>query len=174
MIRRHPHVYGDAKVETRAELLDQWEKIKTQEKKRETRLSAMDDVPKGMPGLVRAMKVSKAAVKKGFEWENIHQVLDTVKSEIAEFESALEQGDEEGLMMELGDVLFTLVNVARFAGFHPETALSRATAKFESRFRLMEKALAEQGISLDTLSAPEKEAFWSRAKQAHLKSQPFG
>jgi MazG family protein len=174
MIRRHPHVYGDAKVETRAELLDQWERIKTQEKKRETRLSAMDDVPKGMPGLVRAMKVSKAAVKKGFEWENIHQVLDTVKSEIAEFESALEQGDEEGLMMELGDVLFTLVNVARFAGFHPETALSRATAKFESRFRLMEKALAEQGISLDTLSAPEKEAFWSRAKQAHLKSQPFG
>jgi MazG family protein len=174
MIRRHPHVYGDAKVETRAELLDQWEKIKTQEKKRETRLSAMDDVPKGMPGLVRAMKVSKAAVKKGFEWENIHQVLGTVKSEIAEFESALEQGDEEGLMMELGDVLFTLVNVARFAGFHPETALSRATAKFESRFRLMEKALAEQGISLDTLSAPEKEAFWSRAKQAHLKSQPFG
>ncbi len=174
MIRRHPHVYGDAKVETRAELLDQWERIKTQEKKRETRLSAMDDVPKGMPGLVRAMKVSKAAVKKGFEWENIHQVLGTVKSEIAEFESALEQGDEEGLMMELGDVLFTLVNVARFAGFHPETALSRATAKFESRFRLMEKALAEQGISLDTLSAPEKEAFWSRAKQAHLKSQPFG
>jgi MazG family protein len=174
MIRRHPHVYGDAKVETRAELLDQWERIKTQEKKRETRLSAMDDVPKGMPGLVRAMKVSKAAVKKGFEWENIHQVLDTVKSEIAEFESALEQGDEDGLMMELGDVLFTLVNVARFAGFHPETALSRATAKFESRFRLMEKALAEQGISLDTLSAPEKEAFWSRAKQAHLKSQPFG
>lgn len=173
MIRRHPHVYGDAKVDTRAGLLAQWERIKGREKKA-ARLSAMDDVPKGMPGLVRAMKVSKSAVKKGFEWEDIHQVLDTVKSEIAEFESALEQGDEDAMMLEFGDILFSLVNVARFAGFHPETALSRSTAKFESRFRLMEKALAEQSVSLDTLSAPEKEAFWSRAKQAHAKRQSSG
>jgi len=172
MIRRHPHVYGDAKVDTRAELLDQWERIKTREKKATPRPSAMDDVPKGMPGLVRAMKVSKSAVKKGFEWEDIHQVLDTVKSEIAEFESALEHGDEDALMLEFGDILFSLVNVARFAGFHPETALSRSTSKFESRFRLMEKALAERNITLDALSAPEKEAFWSRAKQAHAESQP--
>jgi MazG family protein len=174
MIRRHPHVYGDAKVNTRAELLDQWERIKIREKKGAVRSSAMDDVPKGMPGLLRAMKVSKSAVKKGFEWENIHQVLDTVKSEIAEFESALDQKDEEAMMLEFGDILFTLVNVARFAGFHPETALSRSTSKFESRFRLMEKALAERNLALDALSAPEKEAFWSRAKQAHAKSQSSG
>nr|BAH60906.1 putative MazG family protein [Desulfotignum balticum] len=144
MIRRHPHVYGDAVVKTRTELLDQWEQIKTREKNGDLRLSAMDDVPKGMPGLVRAMKVSKSAVKKGFDWENIHQVLDTVKSEMAEFESALEQKDEDAIMLEFGDILFSLVNVARFAGFHPETALARSTAKFESRFRLMETDLAEK------------------------------
>ncbi|MGM0394094.1 MAG: nucleoside triphosphate pyrophosphohydrolase [Thermodesulfobacteriota bacterium] len=167
MIRRHPHVYGDAVVNTRNELLDQWERIKLREKSGSTRSSAMDEVPRGMPGLLRAMKVSKSAVNKGFEWENIHQVLDTVKSEIAEFESALAQKDKDAVMLEFGDVLFSLVNVARFAGFHPETALARATAKFESRFRLMEADLSEKNITLDALSASEKEAFWSRAKQAH-------
>lgn len=171
MIRRHPHVYGDAVVKTRAELLDQWEQIKIREKNGAPHLSAMDDVPKGMPGLVRAMKVSKSAVKKGFEWENIHQVLDTVKSEIYEFESALEQKNEDAIMLEFGDILFSLVNVARFAGFHPETALARATAKFESRFRLMEADLTEKKISLDALSASEKDVFWSRAKQAHENNQ---
>jgi tetrapyrrole methylase family protein/MazG family protein len=171
MIRRHPHVYGDAVVKSRTELLEQWERIKIQEKKGLARPSAMDNVPKGMPGLVRAMKVSKSAVRQGFEWENIHQVLDTVKSEIMEFESALEQADEDAMMLEFGDILFTLVNVARFAGFHPETALSKATAKFESRFRLMEAALAEKKLTLNALSASEKEIFWSRAKQAHEKNQ---
>lgn len=171
MIRRHPHVYGDAVVKTRTELLDQWERIKTREKTGVSRLSAMDDVPKGMPGLVRAMKVSKSAVKKGFDWENIHQVLDTVKSEMAEFESALEQKDEDAIMLEFGDILFSLVNVARFAGFHPETALSRATAKFEGRFRLMEADLAAKKTSLGALSASEKDVFWSRAKKAHENNQ---
>lgn len=171
MIRRHPHVYGDAVVKTRTELLDQWEQIKTREKNGDLRLSAMDDVPKGMPGLVRAMKVSKSAVKKGFDWENIHQVLDTVKSEMAEFESALEQKDEDAIMLEFGDILFSLVNVARFAGFHPETALARSTAKFESRFRLMETDLAEKKISLGALSASEKNVFWSRAKKVHDNNQ---
>ncbi len=171
MIRRHPHVYGDAVVKNRTELLDQWEKIKTREKNETFRLSAMDDVPKGMPGLIRAMKVSESAVKKGFDWENIHQVMGTVKSEISEFESALEQKDEDEIMLEFGDILFSLVNVARFAGFHPETALARATAKFENRFRLMEADLAEKKTTLHALSASEKEIFWSRAKQAHENNQ---
>jgi tetrapyrrole methylase family protein / MazG family protein len=167
MIRRHPHVYGNTVVNTRADLLDQWEQIKNREKDGKARSSAMDAVPKGMPGLLRAMKVSKSAVKQGFEWENLRQVLDTVKSEIAEFEAALDSADDDGVMLEFGDILFTLVNVARFAGFHPETALARATAKFESRFRLMESDLAREGKNLDALSASEKEAFWSRAKRAY-------
>jgi tetrapyrrole methylase family protein / MazG family protein len=174
MIRRHPHVYGTAKVKTRADLLDQWNRIKTREKSGCDRPSAMDEVPKGMPGLLRAMKVSKAAVKKGFEWEDIHQVLDTVKKEIKEFEAALEKADEDGILLEFGDILFSLVNVARFAGFHPETALARSTAKFEHRFRLMEEDLAQKNVVLGTLSASEKERFWTRAKQAHERNQSSG
>ncbi|MCF8092798.1 MAG: nucleoside triphosphate pyrophosphohydrolase [Desulfotignum sp.] len=167
MIRRHPHVYENAVVKTQSDLLDQWERIKTLEKTGSARSSAMDAVPRGMPGLLRAMKVSRSAVKQGFEWENIHQVLDTVKSEISEFEAALEKGDEDGAMLEFGDIVFSLVNVARFAGFHPETALARATAKFEGRFRVMEAELIKQNMTLEGMSAEQKERFWSRAKQAH-------
>ncbi len=169
MIRRHPHVYGSAVVETENDLLEQWEQIKTREKKNPVKSSALDAVPGGMPGLLRALKVSKIAVRQGFEWENIHQVLDTVKKEIAEFEEAVEKEDADGAMLELGDILFSLVNVARFAGFHPETALSRSTAKFEGRFRLMEAELAQKNCSLQVLSADEKEAFWARAKHRYDK-----
>ena len=118
-----------------------------------------------MPGLLRALKVSKSAVKEGFDWDNIHQVLDTVKEEIQEFETALEDQSQDEAMMEFGDILFSLVNVARFSGFHPETALASATAKFEGRFRLMEKSLVQEKIDLKKLSSEEKEQHWQRAKQ---------
>ena len=191
MIRRHPHVYDTAVVSSDEELSRQWEQIKRLEKKqaqekkesfhkkdsgmefkafdkkeyREIENSSLDSVPKGMPGLLRALKVSKCAVKEGFEWENIHQILDTVKEEIHEFEIALEKETQDEAMMEFGDILFSLVNVARFAGFHPETALSRSTAKFEGRFRLMEKALNQEKTKLKNLSSEEKELQWHRAKQ---------
>jgi len=129
--------------------------------------SALDSVPRGMPGLLRALKVSKCAVKEGFEWENIHQILDTVKEEIHEFEIALEKETQDEAMMEFGDILFSLVNVARFAGFHPETALSSSTAKFEGRFRLMEKALYQEKTKLKNLSSEEKDLQWNRAKQGY-------
>ena len=198
MIRRHPHVYDTAIVNTDEELHRQWDQIKAAEKENArgknalkndalknddpkndvgTRSkdfvqneqgrevgSALDSVPKGMPGLLRALKVSKSAVKEGFDWENIHQVLDTVKEEIQEFETALETQSQDEAMMEFGDILFSLVNVARFAGFHPETALSSATAKFEGRFRLMEKSLAQKKIDLKKLSSEEKELHWQQAK----------
>ncbi len=169
MVRRHPHVYGSAVVKTEKALLDQWEQIKTREKDWPETRSALDSVPGGMPGLLRAFKVSKIAVRLGFEWENIHQVLDTVKNEIAEFEAALEDKNEDEAVLEFGDILFSLVNVARYAGFHPETALSRSTAKFEGRFRLMEAELARKNQSLEALSAAEKEAFWDRAKHSYDK-----
>jgi uncharacterized protein YabN with tetrapyrrole methylase and pyrophosphatase domain len=175
-------------VETEEELNRQWEKIKRLEKetasKKEGRTadtslaqngnskgisSAMDSVPKGMPGLLRALKVSKSAVKEGFDWENIHQVLDKVKEEIQEFETALEKESPDAAMMEFGDILFSLVNVARFAGFHPETALSSATAKFEGRFKLMEEALHLEKIDLKKLSSEEKERHWQRAKKHYDK-----
>ena len=178
MIRRHPHVYENADVQSEAELLAQWDRIKAEEKKTAAAdsdqaevapPSALDNVPQGMPGLFRALKVSKSAVKVGFEWENIHQVLDTVKSEIAEFEAALAQGDKDEMELEFGDILFSLVNVARFAGFHPETALAKSTAKFEGRFRLMEEILRQENEVLAELPPPEKEKFWQRAKSDYDK-----
>ena len=116
-----------------------------------------------MPGLLRALKVSKSAVKAGFEWESLDQVLDTAVSEIHEFEEALSK-DRDDAMVEFGDILFSLVNVARFAGFHPETALYRSTSKFEQRFRTMESALDEQGLDLKQMPAREKETHWQAAK----------
>ena len=169
MINRHPHVYGDASVSTKEELDRQWDTIKTEEKKNNSqkRVSALDSVPKGMPSLMRALKVSKSAVKEGFDWDNIHEILDSVKDEIREFESALESGNQDDASMEFGDILFTLVNVARSAQFHPETALARSTAKFEGRFRVMEKELKQKDVKLADLSRGKKDLFWSRAKQSY-------
>jgi len=167
MIRRHPHVYKNASISTKEELDRQWETIKAQEKKEnnQIRVSALDDIPKGMPSLIRALKVSKSAVKTGFEWDNIQEVLSTVKEEIKEFESALQSGNREEANMEFGDILFTLVNVARFADIHPETALAGSTAKFEGRFRLMENELKKKNVKLADLSKNEKDQFWSLAKK---------
>ncbi|MEH0021217.1 MAG: nucleoside triphosphate pyrophosphohydrolase [Desulfobacter sp.] len=172
MIRRHPHVYDTAVVESEDALNRQWDEIKAQEKKEAGKpedVSVLDGVPKGMPGLMRALKVSKSAVKAGFEWEDMSQVLETVKSEIREFESARKKGDPEESMLEFGDILFSLVNVARFAGFHPETALYRSTAKFEGRFRVMEAALNKERLDLKTMASEEKEAHWQLAKKAYDK-----
>ncbi|MCG8620309.1 MAG: nucleoside triphosphate pyrophosphohydrolase [Desulfobacterales bacterium] len=172
MIRRHPHVYDTAEIDSEDALNRQWEEIKAKEKAdsgKDGDVSVLDNVPKGMPGLLRALKVSKAAVKAGFEWENLDQVMDTAKSEISEFEAARASGDEDGAMLEFGDILFSMVNVARFAGFHPETALYRSTAKFEGRFRKMEAALREERLDLKKMAPEEKEAYWQQAKTAYDK-----
>lgn len=167
MIRRHPHVYGDSRITSEDGLNKQWENIKAEEKAGSSSLekcSVLDNVPSGMPGLLRALKVSKSAVKAGFEWDSLDQVLETAVSEIHEFEAAL-SSDRDDAMLEFGDILFSLVNVARFAGFHPETALYRSTSKFEQRFRIMEKSLEKQGLDLKQMPSEEKEKHWQAAKQ---------
>ncbi len=185
MIRRHPHVYGDAKVTSEDELYRQWDQIKAAEKQSlngtggmeksgsvlgRGKSSALNKVPSGMTSLVRALKVSKCAVKKGFDWEDIHGVLASVKDEIREFEDALAEEDIRAATLEFGDILFSLVNVARSAGFHPETALALSTAKFEKRFRIMENMLDQEDLDLSTLSPEEKDRFWEGAK-ALLRAQ---
>lgn len=167
MIRRHPHVYADNRITSEDGLNKQWEAIKAGEKScsgTPERTSALDNVPGGMPGLLRALKVSKSAVKAGFEWENLEQVLDTAVSEIHEFKAAISK-DQDDAVLEFGDILFSLVNVARFAGFHPETALYRSTSKFEERFRIMEAAIAKKGLDLKQMPPEEKEMHWQAAKQ---------
>ncbi len=171
MIRRHPHVYEDAVISSENELNRQWDEIKALEKGHKDRKpeSVLDSVPMGMPSLIRALKISQVVVKEGFDWDHPDEILDTAKSEIKEFEAALASKDQDGAVMEFGDILFSLVNVARAARFHPETALARATAKFEGRFRLMEKELKENHLTLQNLSRDEKELLWDRAKRSYQR-----
>lgn len=169
MIRRHPHVYKDSIVNSEEELHQQWESIKAEEKSENgiKNDSVLDSVPKGMPALIRASKVSKCVVRQGFDWDNIHGVLDTVRDEIDEFEAAIKSGDLKDAGMEFGDILFSLVNVARFAKIYPETALGDSTAKFEGRYRLMESELKKRKVLLKDLSREEIDQLWEAAKKSY-------
>lgn len=177
MIRRHPHVYADAEISTKAKLDQQWDEIKTLEKKSNDKkyqnktspASVLDTIPRGMPALIRSLKVSKCVVKEGFDWDDINGVLETMKDELDEFETALSKEDNHATMLEFGDILFSLVNVARSAKFHPETALMGACKKFEGRYRLMEKQLKQQGQTLKDLSRKEIDNLWEYAKMTYDK-----
>ena len=178
MIRRHPHIYGDSTVKNEEDLWANWERIKKEEKDkkegagkttesadREKRASILDSVPVGMPALMRSYKISERAVRAGFDWKNIDEVIAKTSEEWEEFKSALKEGNKDDIAMEFGDVLFTLNNVARLADIHPEIALSSSTAKFEKRFRYMEDMLAEMGLSLKDVPRQELESLWDKAKE---------
>ncbi|MCF6249619.1 MAG: nucleoside triphosphate pyrophosphohydrolase [Desulfobacula sp.] len=174
MIRRHPHVYEDAVVTSKEDLDLQWDRIKAREKQEKSpdnqqMASVLDRVPRGMPSLLRALKVSKCVVKEGFDWDTIQQVIQTAREEMDEFEAALSSGNQKEAVLEFGDILFSLVNVARFAGFHPETALSESTTKFEGRYRLMEKELNKRDLSLKELPRDQIDSFWEAAKNNYDK-----
>ncbi len=168
MIRRHPHVYGDEILTDRAALTERWEGIKKAEKReagRKEPQSALDSVPSGMPSMMRCHKISKSAAKEGFDWDSMEGVLEKAREEWQEFEAALRSGDAAGISEEFGDILFTLVNVARFAGIYPETALAGATSKFEKRYRYMESLLSEREAALKELSREEIDVLWEAAKK---------
>ena len=157
LIHRHPHVFGDTKVSSTQEILDNWEKLKKEEKPH--RKSVMDGISKSQSALMSAQKMSKKAVKVGFEWANEQDLYKCVQSEIKEFEEAKTQEEKED---ELGDILFAVVNLARWNKIDAEQALLKANKKFEARFRNME-ANAEK--SLEDLSLEEWDTLWKRAKK---------
>lgn len=168
MIRRHPHVFGPNKVSGTEEVRRQWHKIKLQEKGGDPQTSLLDSVPAGLPALMRAYRISERAAKIGFDWENIAGVIQKVEEEWAELKTALADNnspkENQQVSLEIGDVFFTLVNVARFARIHPETALAGSTRKFEKRFKFMEKAILENGGSLESVSHEKLEKLWEAAK----------
>ena len=169
MIRRHPHVYNGETLDNREQLLERWDAIKRDEKKEAGKAdlqSVLDRVPSGMPALQRCGKVSKCVVREGFDWDTLQDVLGKVREELGEFESAVEQGDKEKISDEFGDILFTHVNVARFAGIDPELSLAGSTGKFEKRYRYMEKELQSRKTLLRDLPADEVEKLWAKAKKA--------
>lgn len=157
LIHRHPHVFGDVKVNSTDEILDNWEKLKKEEKPERT--SAMDGITKGQSALISALKISKRAVKQGFEWPNLVSLYDCVTSEFQEFVSAQTQEEKEE---EFGDILFSLVNLARWKKIDPEQALLGANKKFMNRFRKMEE-LAQK--PLKEYSFEEYDTLWKKAKE---------
>ncbi|SLM29022.1 Tetrapyrrole methylase family protein (MazG family protein) [Desulfamplus magnetovallimortis] len=168
MIRRHPHIYGDKTLKNEQELWNRWERIKNEEKKEAGKKkpeSLLDSVPAGMPSLMRAYKVSERAVRAGFDWKDMEEVTTKAFEEWKEFADALENGKSEDIAMEFGDILFTLTNVARLAGVHPEVALAGSTEKFEKRFRYMEHQLGINGQSLKDVPRQELEVLWDMAKK---------
>lgn len=158
LIHRHPHVFGDVKVDSTQEILDNWEKLKKEEKPHRT--SIMDGISRAQAALMSAQKISKKAVNVGFEWPNEESLYDCVLSEIKEFKEAKTQDEKED---ELGDILFAVVNLARWNKIDAEQALLRANKKFISRFRAMEK-LADK--DLETLSLEEWDNLWKQAKKS--------
>lgn len=164
MIRRHPHVFGSVETGNTDEIRQRWHKIKMQEKNNSGAASVLDSVPVKLPALMRAYRISERAAATGFDWDTISSVMEKVKEELLEFKSALSLKKDEA-SMEFGDILFTLVNVARFAGIHPETSLSAAIKKFEKRFRYMEETLFKKGKKLEDLTRNEIELMWEEAKR---------
>lgn len=163
MVARHPHVFGDAQMETAEEVVGQWEQRKKEEGK--LRGSVLEGVPESMPALLRAHRLQSRASKVGFDWEKIEDVLAKLDEELGEFREALKSRGRTEVEDELGDIFFALVNVARFAGVNPEEALRGTIAKFISRFRHIETMAAEKGVGLRDMSLDEMDALWEDAKK---------
>ena len=160
LINRHPHIYGDVVVADEAEVKRNWEALK----KKEGNESALGGVPKGLPALVKAMRIQEKARGAGFDWDMPEQVWEKVQEELAEFKEVADAGLQTKMVAEFGDVLFSLVNFARFKGINPDEALEATNRKFIFRFRHMEAQAAAAGLELAALSLPQMETWWNEAK----------
>jgi tetrapyrrole methylase family protein / MazG family protein len=167
LIRRHPHVFGDREANDSATVLANWDAIKREEKAERGDLptSVLDGINDELPALSQALKISKKAVKVGFEWPDESGVWDKLHEEIGELEAAIrDEEPQERVSEELGDILFTLVNLARWRKIHPETALRDVNRKFVTRFQAMETQAKRQGLELEQLSPEAWDALWNAAK----------
>ena len=163
LIERHPHVFGEEKAQSAEEVLKNWEKRKS-----EKRSSVLEGVPKAMPALMRAEKLQKKASKVGFDWSDISQVEEKVKEEWNEFWQALKEGDREKIEHEFGDLLFALVNLARFLKIDPEEALQKANERFIKRFSYIEQKVKESGKRWEDFTLEELDRLWEEAKKRNL------
>jgi tetrapyrrole methylase family protein/MazG family protein len=166
MIRRHPHIFGDIKVDTIDQVKENWQQIKKQERRiNNDRDSVFKDIPRSLPALKRAQKITAVAASYGFDWQKATDVIKKLEEEFAEFNAALKNNDQVNMEEELGDLLFTLVNLSRFVKIDSETALSSATGKFLQRFDYITDQLKIRGKSLEDASPGEMNALWEEAKR---------
>jgi MazG family protein len=164
MIGRHPHVFGAGRLDSTEAVRERWHQIKQHEKKNTEAKSVLDSIPVRLPALMRAYRISERVAREGFDWQDISGVMEKVEEEWAEFKNAQRTERREQAAMELGDVFFTLVNVARFAHIHPETVLTAAIKKFEHRFKELEKRAAERGVAMESRSQAELDRIWEQIK----------
>ena len=162
LINRHPHIYGNVKVENEADVKQNWEKIKQKEGKK----SVLSGVPPSMPALIKALRLQEKTKQIGFEWENTAQVRDKVDEEIKELYEAVESEDQAEIEAEMGDVFFALINYARFVKVDPERALELTNKKFIRRFQAVEELAGKQGKDLHDMTLWEMDALWNEVKQA--------
>ncbi|WP_448520840.1 nucleoside triphosphate pyrophosphohydrolase [Schleiferia thermophila] len=160
LIARHPHIYGDVKVSGEEEVKANWEKLKLKEGNR----SVLEGVPKSLPAMVKAQRIQEKARGAGFDWDNAEQVWTKVQEELEEFQSEVHSGNHEKMENEFGDLLFSLINYARFLNINPENALEKTNKKFIHRFTYMEKAVQAAGNNLHNLTLAEMDKYWEQAK----------
>lgn len=164
LIVRHPHVFGNVDAETPEEVLRNWDAIKMQTKSQEQVADSVDDVAKSLPALMRAQKVQKRSAKSGMDFADAEAAAEKIPEELAELKAAMPSGDKDRLTEELGDLLFSVVNVARFIGVDAEEALTRATDKFSARFRRVEELAAERDIDMKTAPESLMDSLWEEIK----------
>ena len=164
LVHRHPHVFADTKADTPEEVLANWDAIKRADRGQQSVASAMDGIPKGLPGLMRSEKIQNKAAKLGFDWPNVTGALDKLREEVGELQEGIDAHDLENIKEELGDVLFSAVNVARFYKLDSEEIMRAACEKFIRRFRFMEEKAAERGLELTELSLGQQEEIYQQAR----------
>lgn len=163
LIFRHPHVFGDQKLESAGKVEQSWEQLKLKEKGRKQ--SVLEGVPASLPSMIKAYRIQDKARNAGFDWNRRHDVWDKVKEESEELEAEIEKMDGDGMEAEFGDMLFSIINAARLYKVNPDNALERTNKKFIYRFNYMEKRVKEQGLSLKEMTLDEMEAIWQEAKR---------
>lgn len=161
LIHRHPHIYGDVTVEDEEEVKRNWEKLKLKEGKK----SVLEGVPKSLPALVKASRIQDKVKGVGFDWEEPQQVWEKVQEELEEFQQEIKNNDQDKIEAEFGDVLFSMINYARFLNVNPEDALERTNKKFIKRFQYLEGKASENGKQLSDMTLAEMDVYWNEAKK---------
>ena len=160
LINRHPHIYGDVKVSNAEDVKKNWEQIKLKEGKK----SVLEGVPRSLPALVKANRIQDKVAGVGFDWEKPEQVFEKVQEELGELQVEVASGNTESIESEFGDVLFSMINYARFLGVNPENALERTNKKFTKRFQYLEDKASKMGKALKDMTLEEMDVFWNEAK----------
>ena len=161
LIARHPHIYGDVVVKDESEVKENWEKLKLKEGKN----SVLEGVPKSLPALVKANRIQDKVAGVGFDWEEPSQVWEKVQEEITELNEEIKKGSKDSIESEFGDVLFSMINFARFIDVNPENALEKTNKKFINRFQYLEKAAKKAGKELSEMTLSEMDVYWALSKK---------